>query len=421
MAGFFSGSELLDFKKSTPKVAKCGLCQLYKKCKSGKMKPFGNFKKRILVVGEAPGADEDKKGKPFRGKSGRLLKRTFKRVKIKLDRDCLQTNALICRPPNNETPTNEQISWCNPNLQNTIRDFNPDVILTVGKPALQAVLTGIWDYPLEAMKRWAGFMIPCQQYNSWIVPTWHPSYILREVSNSYSGTPIKRIFREHLRLVAEIERRPYDKVPDWKKKIEILYDEDRIVKAIDRFIKKGGPVAIDFETNMLKPDSKEGIIVCAAICWKGKRTIAFPWHGVKVLNAFQRLMRAGNPKIAHNLKFEDRWFVNKQPHAHEVVRYILGEMGGVKNWGWDTMVNAHLIDNRPGVCALDFQLFVNFGLSPYSQHISPFLAQKLSYGINKIKEVNMEHLLLYCGIDALGCYKLAMMQRKRLMIEGWKS
>jgi uracil-DNA glycosylase family 4 len=360
------------------------------------MEPYGKGKKRILIVGEAPGQKEDEEGRPFIGKSGRLLKKTLKRVKVNMDKDCTLYNALICRPPENATPTDDQIEWCNPNLQKLIKEESPNVIITVGKAALQSVLTGIWEEKLGAMGRWAGWQIPMQKYNAWIVPTYHPSYVMRQVEDVKGGTPIRRIFQNHLKMASKLHTKPYKKAPDWKKKIRIMYDDKSVAEELDFFVKKGGPVSFDFETNMLKPDSKESDIVAASVCWKGKTTIAFPFRGEKTKKAFRRLMKAKNPKIGHNIKYEDRWYPE------------------IKNWIWCTMVNAHLIDNRPDICSLEFQALVELGMEPYSQHISPFFKAKTSYTKNRIKEVEMNDLLLYNGFDSLLCFKIAVKQRKRL-------
>ncbi len=409
---FFSGSTLMQRKKHQSTVPKCGLCGLLKKCKSPLMEPSGKGKKRILIVGEAPGKNEDEQGEAFVGKAGRLLKRTLKKVKIKMNRDCIKTNALICRPPGNATPTNDQIEWCNPNLQNTIKKYEPHIIITVGKPALQAILFGIWDESLGAMGRWAGWTIPMQKYNAWVIPTYHPSYVMRQIEEVKGGTPIQRIFKNHLRLATTLEGKPYKKVPNWKKKVKIIYDDQDVAKQLDKFVAKGGAVAIDFETNMLKPDSKTSDIIAASVCWKGKKTIAFPWRGEKTKKAFGRLMRASNPKVGHNIKYEDRWFACQKEES-SLAQFILGDMG-ISHWTWDTMVNAHLIDNRPDICSLEFQCMVMLGMEPYSQHISPFFKAKGSYTENRIKEINMGDLLLYNGLDSLTCYKLANKQRKIL-------
>lgn len=398
--GFFAESTLRKIKKPKALVAKCGLCQLYKHCKSPKMKVFGEGLKRILIVGEAPGETEDDTGKPFRGKSGKYLRNRLKEIGIKMDRDCWMTNALICRPEGNKTPTSEQIEWCNPNLRKVISTLKPIAILTVGKAAIESVLTGIWRKDLGAVSRWAGFKIPCRDLNTWIIPTFHPSYILRELKIAKGETPIEAIYGHHLSLLKGITKRPFKKVEDLSKQIEILYDEDKIIKALNWMRKHPAPISPDYETNMLKPDSPKSEIRAASVCWNGERTIAFPYEGQKVKRAWRRLMYSDCPKYGQNFKFEDRW-------THDPI----------PNWQWDTMNIFHIIDNRKQACSLDFQAFVLLGLGTYSDHISPFFKAEDSYEENRIKDIDLGELLLYNGLDALTTFLIAKMQRKYLEVE----
>jgi uracil-DNA glycosylase family 4 len=417
MTGFFSESELLAGATLSKKslTAKCGLCRLYKKCESPKIKPSGKGKRNILIVGEAPGKREDEKGEAFVGQAGKLLRKVCKKVGLDLRRDCTLTNALICRPPNNATPTDNQIEWCNPNLQKTIKEVDPDVIITVGKSALQSVLFGIWEESMGLMGRWVGWKIPLQEYNTWVVPTYHPSYVMRQSEDMRGGTAIPVLFKKHLKQAAKLKGKPYKKVPNWKEEIKILYSADAVCRSIQKYIDKGGAICFDFETDMLKPDHKDSSIISASICWKGKETIAFPWSRDDVKKMFRKLMLSKNPKIAHNRKFEDRWYHAKELNPVEMK--ILGKPCEIVNWAHDTMVNTHIINCHPDINSLEFQALVSLGLKPYSKHISPLLEQRASYKRNRIKEISMDHLLTYNGLDSLVGYKLCEQQRKYLNLE----
>lgn len=395
--GFFAESTLLKTRKPKSLTPKCGLCGLYKHCKSPKMKVFGKGEKRILIVGEAPGETEDEKGKPFRGKSGQYLKNRLKEIGISMDRDCWMYNALICHPKGNKTPTSDQIEWCHPNLVKIIKKLKPIAILTVGRAAIESVLTDIWRKDIGPISRWVGWKIPCRDLNTWIIPTFHPSYVLREVSTAKGGTPIEAIYGQHLSLLKDIKKRPFKHVEDLSKQITILYDEEKIVKKLNWMRKHPAPISFDYETNMLKPDSPKSEIRSAAVCWKGKKTIAFPYEGRKVKRAMQMLLKSNCPKYGQNFKFEDRW-------THDPVL----------NWDWDTMNVFHIIDNRKQVCSLDFQAFVLLGLGTYSDHISPFFAAEDSYEENRIKDIELSELLLYNGLDALTGYLIAEIQKKIL-------
>jgi len=197
--GFFSSSKL----RSQPKVsqiAKCGLCGLYKTCLSPKMPPTGEGRMKILAVAEAPGKQEDRaalKGIKYTqliGKAGQRLRRPLKRMNVDLDLDAWKTNALICRPLENKKPTDEMIDACRPNLLRTIKKLKPNVILLLGEVAVQSLLGTIWDEDIEEVSKWVGWAIPCMHPNAWIVPAYHPSYIMR----MNKEVVLSKMFTKHL-------------------------------------------------------------------------------------------------------------------------------------------------------------------------------------------------------------------------------
>lgn len=421
--GFFSESTLLKEEKQELSEPQCARCGLYKKCESPKIQVCGKGRRRVMIVGEAPGEDEDEQGKFFVGRSGQKQDEILRRLKVKVNKDCWTTNALICRPPGNATPTLEQIQYCRPNLVNAIEKYDPDVIITVGMAGLQSVLHGgVWMDPMGRMGSWTGWAIPCQKLNRWIVPTYHPSFLLRvlkEQERKKRKTPIEKIIREHYAQAFKLEGKPYKKSPQWEKKIEAITNPKYVVRAINKFIRLGGPIGFDLETNMLKPDKRSGSsddskLVSASICWRGVkgRTISFPFTR-RTRKAFKRLMLAPNPKVAHGFKFEDRWIGREYEKNGQKSREKI-EHFEINNWAMCTMNTAHLLDNRKGIVSLDFQALVRLGVSQWGRHISPFLKQDRSYGLNRIRECDLNDLLIYGGMDSLTCLELAHAQRKDL-------
>jgi hypothetical protein len=103
------------------------------------------------------------------------------------------------------------------------------------------------------------------------------------------------------------------------------------------------------------------------------------------------------------MKFEDRW-----------CRAKLG--CGVKNFVWDGMLAAHVLDNRPDITSLKFQAFVRLGVGDYNSHIEPFLRSKDKGGNepNRIREAKLDDVLMYCGIDSLLEFKVARLQMKEM-------
>lgn len=392
MEGFFQESTK-PVKQELPLIPKCGACGLYKKCLSPKMPPTGSGKRKILIVGEAPGEEEDRKNKQFIGKSGRFLRDALENLGIAPNRDCWFTNALICRPPDNVVETQRQIDYCRPNLIKTVQEFGPEVIIPLGASAVKSVIQWAWEDEPLPLNRWIGQTIPSITLNAWICPTWHPAYLLRA-----NDRVTDRIWRDNLRTALEKKLRPYKKgaVPHIKQRLTLCVDDSVVDSLIDSLVQGKRRISFDYETNMLKPDSQEARIICCSIS-DGDIALSFPWTK-NSSRAMKRVLH--NPEIAkigYNIKFEERWTIR--------------EFGsGVRNWAWDGMLGAHTLDNRPGTKSLNFQMFVRLGIPIYDSHIKPFLHSDDSNSINRIKQIPMMDLLEYNATDALVEFWVAQQQ-----------
>lgn len=393
MAGFFPKSKLLVSKAPASIVPKCGACGLYKACNSPKIAPSGDGKRRILIISEAPGEDEDEKGIHLAGKAGKFLEETLRKVGIDLRRDCTITSALICRTKGDAIPSGDQIDHCRPNLLKTIEAVDPEVIIPLGTAAVQSLLATVYkEDDIGGIMRWSGFKIPCQKINAWIVPTYHPRFVMAQEKNPVPN----KLFYHHLKMAADLCGRPWSPVPNYKKEVELLYGHREAAKAILEILEAGEPVAFDYETTCLKPEYEGAAIVSCSVS-NGDRTIAYPWMGDAV-EASRQLFRSPLPKIASNLKFEERW-----------TRWQFGR--GVRNWAWDTMNVAHCLDNRPNTTSIKFQAFIHLGTEAYDEHIKPFLRAKKGQRVNQIlQEIDLDQLLTYNGLDSILEFKVAMIQ-----------
>jgi len=387
-SGFFPSSTLHK-QRPVGLIPKCGQCGLFKSCQSPKMKRHGEGGRRILFVGEAPGEKEDERGRPFVGKAGQFLRGNLRDLGFDLDNDGWVTNACICRPPGNKMPEPKQVSACFPNLRRTLLETGPLVVVTLGRTALSSILTGIWD-DIRDMGRWVGWQIPVGPY--WICPTYHPSYLLR----SHSPT-LDQLFRGHLEAALDIDRAP-EPLEIQSSTVECLIDDEEACEAIREIKRTSGWVAVDYETNCIKPEWPKGRIYSCALS-NGKRTISYPWT-TYTSEATGQLLRDDCYKIASNLKMEERWTLRTFGH-------------GVHNWGWDVMLAAHCLDNRPGICSLKFQSLVRLGIKKYNAHIEAcFESRNGPY--NRIHDVKLHDLLHYGGLDAYYEHVLAMLQQKDL-------
>ncbi|MDX2157235.1 MAG: uracil-DNA glycosylase [Hyphomicrobiaceae bacterium] len=131
---------------------------------------------RLMVIGEAPGRDEDLAGKPFVGRAGQLLDRMLAAIGL-AEPDVHITNIVYWRPPGNRTPTPEEAAACRPFLERQIELVAPELILTLGGPAAKAIL-GVADGITKLRGKWREIVIGGR--NVRVMPTLHPAYLLRQ-------------------------------------------------------------------------------------------------------------------------------------------------------------------------------------------------------------------------------------------------
>lgn len=352
------------------------------------MQPYGEGCRRILLVGEAPGKNEDEQGRPFIGEAGQYLRETLYDAGLdEVDRDCKITNALICRPKDNKLPSDPKplLEACRPNLMKTIKDFQPHVIILLGGTACKSLLPVLWKDDIGQVGIWGSWRIPSQEINAWVCPTFHPAYLLRN-----PGPVIELKFKEDIKNALKLKGRPWKEVPDYASYVKCIFRPSEAAADIRKIVSDAEcnnvPIAVDYETTCLKPEYEGAEIICCSMS-NGRQTIAYPWAG-EAIEATSQAWRSPVRKIASNLKFEDRW-----------TRYFLKH--GITHWYWDTMLAAHILDNREGICSVKFQAFVLLGLKSHNDHIEPLLDCKGTKHINRIRELDMKDLLVYNGMDAL--------------------
>jgi DNA polymerase len=138
----------------------------------------GNEEARIMFVGEAPGRDEDIEGRPFVGRSGKLLDRMM--GAIGLDRTKVYiANVIPWRPPGNRTPTPQETQICLPFIRRQIELVDPDLLVTLGNPSTQALL-GTREGIMRTRGKWFDYETGTRVIRA--LPTFHPAYLLRSPS-----------------------------------------------------------------------------------------------------------------------------------------------------------------------------------------------------------------------------------------------
>jgi len=145
----------------------------------------GNPLARVLVIGEAPGAEEDLAGRSFVGRSGKLLDRIMASVGLDTERDMLITNVVKCRPPANRPPRDEEARACAPYLDTQIGLVRPLLLVTLGATAFRRMVPG------QEFSACVGKILDLPERGK-LLALFHPAYLLYD--------PRKRdLMREHVR------------------------------------------------------------------------------------------------------------------------------------------------------------------------------------------------------------------------------
>jgi len=163
----------------------------------------GNPRAKLMIVGEAPGTEEDRQGKPFVGRSGQLLDQILKSVGFDSEKDVFITNSVFRLPPGDDgkplrKPTSDEIVYYKPYLLEIIRLVNPLIMLLTGNVASESLLgqTGI----TRLRGQWF------QVDGRWAMPIYHPAYLLRNQSRE-PGSPKAQMWQD----IQEV-RRKYDEL-----------------------------------------------------------------------------------------------------------------------------------------------------------------------------------------------------------------
>ncbi|MFA6431649.1 MAG: uracil-DNA glycosylase [Candidatus Margulisiibacteriota bacterium] len=177
-----SDLSILTYPEVEKIASTCTKCPLSK----GRTKVvFGNgpVPCNLMLIGEAPGADEDMEGLPFIGRAGQLLTQILAAVGIKRPDDIYIANTVKCRPPENRAPLGSEQEACRPYLEAQIRLIAPKIILLTGAPAVKAILRT--DEPITKIR---GKWFKYKDTEIAIMPIFHPAYLLRNPSKNI-GSP----------------------------------------------------------------------------------------------------------------------------------------------------------------------------------------------------------------------------------------
>lgn len=168
----------------------------------------GNLLSQIMFVGEAPGEEEDKSGRPFVGRAGKLLTDMIAAMGITREQVYI-ANIVKVRPPNNATPTPEQCAASEPYLIEQIAIVSPKVVVTLGLPSTRTLLKR--DETMGAFRgTWSTLNLPDGRLIE-VMPTYHPSYVLRSYTDEVRGKVWSDLQQVMKRLGMPLTPRPKSK------------------------------------------------------------------------------------------------------------------------------------------------------------------------------------------------------------------
>ena len=165
-----SGKTWIELKQAVPACTACGL----HKSRTQTVFGVGDENADWMLIGEAPGAEEDRLGEPFVGQAGRLLDNMLAAIGLSRGKNVYIANLLKCRPPGNRNPEPEEVEKCSPHLRRQIELIAPKLILAMGRFAAQTLLNT--DASIASLRgrvhAYAG--VP-------LIVTYHPAYLLRNL------------------------------------------------------------------------------------------------------------------------------------------------------------------------------------------------------------------------------------------------
>jgi len=188
----------LGWPELRQQVINCQQCELHA-TRTQAVFGVGNQQADWLIIGEAPGADEDRKGEPFVGRAGQLLNEMLNAIGLKREQVYI-ANILKCRPPNNRDPKPEEAASCSPYLQRQIELIQPKVILALGRIAAQRILQSN-----TSLARLRNQVHHVESIQSPVIVTYHPAYLLRSPAEKRKAWQDLLFAKKYVKQASEAE------------------------------------------------------------------------------------------------------------------------------------------------------------------------------------------------------------------------
>lgn len=353
------------------------------------MRSHGAKNPRVLVIGEAPGRNEDADGFPFVGMSGKKLKQALQAAGFDVVNEVRFTNVVHCRPPENKI-TRKAVNYCKENVLAEIDHYDPELVLLCGNIPLSIVgETGI--------TQWNGVIINRDGRN--YVPLFHPAAILRDQSKMDD-------WLDGMLTAVDLLDGTVEQQEDTP--IEII---DTIQGVYDMWdhLQEHTRIAFDLETSTLNAFEAENgyeprIIVMSFA--SQEKAFAFPfdhdeatWSDIEredIVRLVGSILEEHNGNVVgHNIKFD-------QVHLRQ-------QLGIEFEAGGDTMVMSHLIDSRRGIHSLKRLAGIHLGMYGYDDVLEAYKSANRDanpYTGGSYANIPLETLLPYAALDVVATIRL---------------
>ena len=367
----------------------CEKCKLYIGCASPFMAPEGPEHPAVMVIGEAPGADEDSQGRPFVGRSGRLLRQALTGAGFDIH-DVLFSNMVRCRPPDNKI-SKLAIDCCTNNIRQEIEAYDPKLVLLMGNSPLALIEE-------RGITQWNGVTV--RRDGRVYVPLYHPAYILR---NAGAMDDWINGFLSAADVLGGNEQEEPDDMP---------YRFPKTIRDLEQMrghLEKHYIISYDIETTTLTPHSPqngyEPCIIsvafgCEDACYSFPIDHPESWwtddEYDEVISIIEDILVRQEHKIVnHNIKFDQ--------HYTLVLFDIDFQAGG------DTMLLSHLLDSRRGIHSLKRLAGLYVGMYKYDDELEAYKklhSEANPYAGGTYAAIPLEILLPYGAMDAHAVIRL---------------
>lgn len=364
--------------------ALCDKCPLQKEpC----VPPCGPKDASLILVGEAPGYWEVEQGKPFVGQSGKLLAAILHDAGADIE-DLYRTNVVMCRPPSNRTPTEEEIACCTPRLLKELREHPATKVVALGKTANETLIP---EWLLATRGMWR----KVESFGKWLMPTWHPAYVLRKPSEAGD-------------LIADLTKALREpEIPDFVIKdpnVIVISDAKTLADTLNK-VPDGSWVAFDLETNNVKwyPTRTQNAnsILMLQLAWSESFGI--------VLDDEMLYDNKAVPQILN--KFFAR--VNLVGHNSKFDQIFLRTIGVTATAAFDTMLAHYVLHELPphGLKELAAE---EFSMPDYEARL---IAQYLKNRNDEYSKIPFKALAQYGVLDVVATLRLRRVFEERLRAE----